>query len=260
MLTPDLLSKKISLAETNQDKLLDHFVKNTLEHAWREKGVILGSLQLPEIETKIADRHVLVVVRGKNYREDLRAITHYIDAEQPVLIGVDGGADVLWEFGCKADIVIGDMDSVSDDVLKCAGEIVVHAYPDGLAPGMERIKQLGLKAAVFSAPGMSEDIAFLLAYAKKARLIVAVGAHSSMIDFLEKGRSGMASTFLVRLKIGEKLVDAKGVSQLYKKSPGFKFIAPLIIAAFLPVAVLIALSPWVQHLLRLFILRLRLSI
>ncbi|NLC52155.1 MAG: hypothetical protein GX764_07635, partial [Firmicutes bacterium] len=246
ILTKELLSKKIARAEINQGKLLDRFVQNTLEYARREKGIILGSLTMPKLQTVIRDRHVLVVVRGKNYREDLKAIMHYIDEVKPVLIGVDGGADALWEFGYRADIVIGDMDSVGDEALQNAAELVVHAYPDGRAPGMERVKKLGLEAKIFSAPGTSEDVAMLLAYENKAELIVALGTHSSMVDFLEKGRAGMASTFLVRLKVGEKLVDARGVSQLYRKTANYRFVAPLLIAALLPIAVLAALSPWVQ--------------
>ncbi len=260
ILTKELLSKKIARAEINQGKLLDRFVQNTLEYARREKGIILGSLTMPKLQTVIRDRHVLVVVRGKNYREDLKAIMHYIDEVKPVLIGVDGGADALWEFGYRADIVIGDMDSVGDEALQNAAELVVHAYPDGRAPGMERVKKLGLEAKIFSAPGTSEDVAMLLAYENKAELIVALGTHSSMVDFLEKGRAGMASTFLVRLKVGEKLVDARGVSQLYRKTANYRFVAPLLIAALLPIAVLAALSPWVQHMFKLIMLRLRFSI
>ena len=129
---------------------------------------------------------------------------------------MDGGADALIEAGFRPDMIIGDMDSCSDDTLRCGAELVVHAYHDGRAPGMERIEALGLSAVVFPALGTSEDAAMLLADFKGARLLVAVGTHASLVEFLDKGRSGMASTFLVRLRVQHKLVDAKGLSRIYR--------------------------------------------
>ena len=133
-----------------------------------------------------------------------------------MLIGVDGGADALLETGYCPDLIVGDMDSVSDDALRCGAEIVVHAYRDGNAPGLERVRRLGVEPVVFPATGTSEDVAMLLADDKGASLIVAVGTHATLVEFLDKGRSGMASTFLTRLRVGGKLVDAKGVSRLYR--------------------------------------------
>ncbi len=162
-----------------------------------------------------------------------------------MLIGVDGGADALLDFGFKPHLIVGDMDSVSDDALKCGAELVVHAYGNGekQAPGMARVKKLALEAAVFPLQGTSEDMAMLLAYEKGAELIVAVGTHSHLIDFLDKGRAGMASTFLTRLKIGSKLVDAKGVSRLYRRGPAFKELVVLAAAAMAPILVIAFQSP-----------------
>ncbi|HCD09270.1 MAG TPA: hypothetical protein DEQ01_02655, partial [Thermoanaerobacter sp.] len=184
LLTKDVINYKLQESRENIGVELDKFIENTLEYAKKEKYFILGGVELPNIKTRFKNRHALVVVRGKDYKEDLFTIKQYINDVKPILIGVDGGADALLEFGLIPDIVIGDMDSVSDEALKKAREIVVHAYPDGRAPGLERVTALGLKAEIFKAQGTSEDIAMLLAFEKGADLIVAVGTTSSMIDVL----------------------------------------------------------------------------
>ncbi|NLZ52968.1 MAG: hypothetical protein GX892_07465, partial [Thermoanaerobacteraceae bacterium] len=217
----------------------------------------MGGVEIPETDTVIKGRHVLIVVRGNNYKEDLAAIKTYIDEVNPVLIGVDGGADALLEYGYTPDMIIGDMDSVSDEALKICKDIVVHAYPNGKAPGLARVKQLGLNAKTFISPGTSEDIAMLLAYEKHADLIVAVGTHSSIIDFLEKGRRGMGSTFLVRLKIGSILVDAKGVSKLYNQKLKPSYMISLFAAALVPIIVISTISPPIKHAIKLLELRLK---
>lgn len=260
VLTMEDVARSVALARENIEKELDSFIDNTLEYAKREKSFILGEIQIPRLKTKIEGRHVLVVVRGKDYRYDLNAIRSYIEEVKPVLVGVDGGGDALLEFGFMPDIIIGDMDSVSDRALKYCGEIIVHAYTDGRAPGMDRVKRLGLDAKVLSAPGTSEDIAMLLAYEKGAELIVAVGTHSNMIDFLEKGRKGMASTFLTRLKVGNKLVDAKGVNKLYRESVKARHVAALVFSALIPIIIVGMMSPPLQQLFRLMSIRIKLFI
>ena len=252
------IEKEMRLARQNLKTELDGFIENTMEYAKKEKDFILGQLKLPQVNASLRGRHALVVVRGKDYRNDLCIIRSYIEEVRPVLIGVDGGGDALLEFGLVPELIIGDMDSVSDRALKRCGEIIVHAYLSGRAPGMERINRLGLSAEVLSCPGTSEDIAMLLAYENGAELIVAVGAHSSMIDFLEKGRRGMGSTFLTRLKIGDRLVDAKGVNKLYKENVKTKHIIGLVLAAMMPVVVAGAMSPPLRQLYRLLTIRLRL--
>lgn len=236
---------------------LDKFIDNTLRYAKHEKGLVLDALALPALKTEICGRPVVVVVRGPDYRQDLRAICHYIRENRPVLMGVDGGGDALLEQGLIPDLVVGDMDSVSDRALKLARELVVHAYPDGRAPGMARLAQLGLGARVLAAPGTSEDVAMLLAAGKGADLLVAVGTHSSMIDFLEKGRPGMASTFLTRLKVGDRLVDAKGLSKLYQGRMTFSWALALFASAALPMVALIYGSEGFRHLARLMWFKLR---
>jgi uncharacterized membrane-anchored protein len=195
---------------------LEAFAANTMEYLRRERALLLDGVGVPDITTVIDGRHALVVVRGYHYKDDLETLRSYIREYRPVLIGVDGGADALLESGHRPDLIVGDMDSVSDATLNCGAEIVVHAYRDGRAPGLERVNRLGLDSVLFPATGTSEDVAMLLADDKGASLIVAVGSHATLVEFLDKGRSGMASTFLTRLRIGGKLVDAKGVSRLYR--------------------------------------------
>ena len=258
ILKKDLLRSKLALAEKNLNNQLDLFVQNTLEYARKEKHLILGNLEIPALKTRFAGKHVLIVIRGKNYKQDLWMIRSYIRDIKPILIGVDGGGDALCEIGLKPHLVIGDMDSVKDSTLKKAEEIIVHAYPDGFAPGKTRVSRLGLKSKIIAAAGTSEDLAFLLAYEKKAELIVAVGSHSHMLDFLEKGRKGMASTFLVRLKVGHKLVDARGLAHLYQGKIRWHYLSALLAAALFPVAVMAAFSPLVRHFFYLLSWKLRL--
>jgi uncharacterized membrane-anchored protein len=258
ILTKEQVESLIEKGKDNIENMLDKFIDNTLEYAKKEKFLIMGGVKIPETRTCFKDKHVLIVVRGNNYKEDLATVKVYIDEVKPVLIGVDGGADALLEYGYTPDIIIGDMDSVSDKALKSCKEIVVHAYPNGKAPGLERIKTLGLESKIFTAPGTSEDIAMLLAYEKGASLIVAVGSHSNMIDFLEKGRKGMASTFLVRLKVGSILVDAKGASKLYNQKLNPYYIASLFVAALIPTFIIFRSSPPIQFIIKLLELRMKL--
>jgi len=209
---------------------LEAFTANTMEYLRRERDLLLDGTGVPDIQTSMDGRHVLIVVRGYDYREDLTALRPYIREYRPVLVGVDGGADALVECGYQPDLIVGDMDSVHDETLKGGAEVVVHAYRDGRAPGLDRLEQLGVDATVFSATGTSEDVAMLLADSKGASLIVAVGTHNSLVEFLDKGRSGMASTFITRLRVGAKLVDAKGVSRLYRSRVSTLQVVVLIIA------------------------------
>ena len=258
VLTPRMIEEALEKSRAQLDAVLERFVENTLVYARREVGLLSGSqIEVPRISTGLKGRHALVVVRGDNYREDLQTIRSYINEMRPVLIGVDGGADALLEFGLRPDIVIGDMDSVSDRALLAAREIIVHAYPSGRAPGLERVKRLGLPNKIFAVPGTSEDVAMLLAYEKGADLIVAVGTHSNLFDFLEKGRKGMASTFLVRLKVGARLIDARGVSQLYRRSLRPRHVAVIVLAASLPLAAVLSLAPATREILWLLYIQLR---
>ena len=221
---------------------LEAFAANTMDYLKHERDLLLDGVGVPDVATEIAGRHVLIVVRGYDYKADLDVLRPYIREFKPVLIGVDGGADALVESGYTPDMIIGDMDSVTDDVLRCGAEVVVHAYPDGRAPGLERVHQLGVAALTFPAAATSEDLAMLLADDKDASLIVAVGTHANLIEFLDKGRGGMASTFLTRLKVGGKLVDAKGVSRLYRQNISGSSLLLLVLSAIAAMASAVAVS------------------
>lgn len=249
-LTAERAAQLLEESKSNLGAELEKFAENTLSYVTREKSLLLDPTNLPDVETQIAGRHVLVVVRGESYKQDLATVRTYIRDVKPALIGVDGGADALIEMGFRPDIIVGDMDSVSDEALRCGAELIVHAYSDGKAPGMERVESLGLKAKTCSVPGTSEDLALLLAYEKGAELIVAVGTHSHLVDFLDKGRKGMSSTFLVRLKVGHRLVDAKGVSKLYTAQPRKRLAVVLGLSALALLFTVIAVSPDIQDRIR----------
>ena len=211
---------------------LEAFVANTMEYLKRERELLLDGVGVPELTTRLEGRHVLVVIRGYQYREDLAVLRPYIREFRPVMLGVDGGADALLEAGYVPDIIVGDMDSVSDTALACGAEIVVHAYRDGRAPGLQRVQDMGLASVVFPAAGTSEDIALLLADDLGASLIVAVGTHYTLTEFLDKGRSGGSSTWLTRLRVGSKLVEPKGVSRLYQSRISGWWLLAMVLAAF----------------------------
>jgi uncharacterized membrane-anchored protein len=236
------ITAQMAEAKSGLATQLEAFAANTMEYMKRERALLLDGVGVPEVRTKFRDRHVLVVVRGYDYKEDLAALRHYIREYKPLLIGVDGGADALREAGYKPHMIVGDMDSVSDEVLASGAEVVVHAYPDGRAPGLARVQDLGIDAVTFPALGTSEDIAMLLADEKGASLIVAVGTHATLVEFLDKGRSGMASTFLTRLRLGGKLVDAKGVSRLYRSRISSAALLLLVLAAFVAIGAALAVS------------------
>lgn len=241
--TEESVEAALAEARAGLSVQIEAFAVNTMEYVRGEGKLLIDGVGVPEIRTPIEDRHVLIVVRGYHYKEDIATLRPYIREYRPVLIGVDGGADALIEAGYLPDVIVGDFDSVSTKALTCGAELVVHAYRDGRAPGLERVHQLGREAVLFPATGTSEDIAMLLADDKGAELIVAVGTHWTLEEFLDKGRSGMASTFLTRLRIGSKLIDAKGVSRLYRSRISMPSLLLLVLAALVSMGVALAVSP-----------------
>jgi uncharacterized membrane-anchored protein len=238
-----LVEAEMAEARAGMATQLEAFAANTMEYIRRERDLLFDGVGVPDIATRLEGRHVLIVVRGYHYKTDLQALRPYIREYRPVLVGVDGGADALLEEGYKPDLVVGDMDSVSERALRQAKEIVVHAYPDGRAPGLARIEDLGLSGVLFPAAGTSEDVAMLLADEKGASLIVAVGTHATLVEFLDKGRAGMASTFLTRLRVGSKLVDAKGVSRLYRSRINTWSLLLLVLVALVAMGAALYISP-----------------
>jgi uncharacterized membrane-anchored protein len=240
--------ERLAQASQNLEEELRRFSENTLRYIAAERGFVTADLPLPPLKTSLRGRPALIVARGEGYKQDLAAIRAYIRNARPALIAVDGGADALLEAGYRPDLIIGDMDSATDTALRCGAELVVHAYSDGRpGTGWRRVRDLGLPAHLLPSLGTSEDVAMLLAYQSGASLLVAVGTRFSLIEFLEKRRSGMASTFLTRLKVGSLLVDAKGVSRLYQPAFSARHLVLLAISASLPVLALAAHAPAFQR-------------
>jgi len=251
------LERRFDEQRERVDEALAEFAENTVAHVRQETDLLTGGVEFPPTRVSFRDRHVLIVVRGDRHRRDLKALRAYIRDVRPVIVAVDGGADGVLEAGLKPDLILGDMDSAGDAALRCGAELIVHAYPDGRAPGRERLLDLGLTHTLVPAAGTSEDVAMLMAYEKGADLIVSVGAHFNLIEFLDRKRGGMSSTFLTRLRIGEKLVDAKGVSRLYAPSSPFG-PAVLFLAAFaILLAIVVITSPALSDLVELVWLKIK---
>lgn len=239
------------------DEALGEFAENTVAHVREETDLLTGNIAFPPIGASFRDRHVLIVVRGDRHRRDLKALRAYIRDVRPLIVAVDGGADGVLEAGLKPDVILGDMDSAGDAALRCGAELIVHAYPDGRAPGRERLLEAGLDHQVIPAAGTSEDVAMLMAYEKGATLIVSVGAHFNLVEFLDRKRGGMSSTFLTRLRIGERLVDAKGVSRLYNPSSALAPLAFFAVAFLILLTILVITSPALNDVWELVWLKIR---
>jgi uncharacterized membrane-anchored protein len=251
------LERTLAEQRSRVTEALEAFAENTMQYLREEGKLLAEGIDFPHLVTRFRDRHALVVARGPGHKRDLRIVRPYLRDFQPVLIAVDGGADALLEAGYTPDVIVGDMDSVSDAALCCGAELLVHGYRDGLAPGEERVKRLGVDYQVVQATGVSEDLALLLAYEKGSDLIVAVGTHFNLIEFLERNRDGMSSTFITRLKVGEILVDAKGVSRLASRQVGIWPLVLVALGGIAAIAVAILASPALRHLLEYLALRLR---
>jgi uncharacterized membrane-anchored protein len=241
--TQDTIDVAMAEAREGIATQIDSFAANTLEFLRRERDLLTNGVPVPGLRTSMRDKHVLVVARGYRYKEDLRTLRPYIREFRPVLLGVDGGADALLRAGYRPNLIVGDMDSVSDEALCSGAELVVHAYADGRAPGLARIKELGLNAHTCAVAGTSEDISLLLADAAGASLIPVVGTHWNLEEFLDKGRPGMASTFLTHLRVGDKVVNARGVHQLYHGRISGWVLLALPLAAAVTIVVGVLTSP-----------------
>ena len=235
---------------------LQSFTHNTTEFLRREQELLLHGQGVPVTRTVLDGRPVVVVVRGYDYREDLRRLRRFIREQHPVLVGVDAGADALIAAGHRPDIVVvgeeglaqgstaGEGGStVSDKALRTSREVILHADRSGRAIGSDRLERLGVRHQTLSASGTSEDVALLLADVRGASLIIAVGTHATLDEFLDRQRAGLASTFLTRLRVGPKLVDAKGVPQLYAGRVRMWHLALVLLAGFLALGVAIAATP-----------------
>ncbi len=262
-----VLDRARVLAETEARRrevgeALERFAHNTIEHMREERELLTGRIDLPLFATDFRDRSALVVVRGVGCRRDLRTLRPFIRDMNPVLVAVDGGAEALLEVGLRPDMIVGDMDSAGESTLQSAvrggAELVVHSYTDGRAPGRARLQELGLPFKLVPAPGTSQDVAMLIAAEKGARLIVSVGSQFNLVEFLDRNREGMSSTFLTRLRIGEILVDAKGVSRLYRPRPGITPLLVVIVAGLIAMVAVILMTPPLRDLADLLWLKIQL--
>ena len=248
--TVDTVTSAMINAKADLAVQIRAFMANTVEYISRDFEELIDGIRVPELRTKLEGRHALVIARGYRHREDLQALRAYIREFKPVLVAVDGGADALLEAGYKPHLIVGDMDSVSDRALTSGAEVVVHAYADGQAPGLDRVKSLGLDSVLCPASGTSEDVAVLLADELGARLIVAVGMRFNLVEFLDKGRPGMASAILTRMRVGDKIVEPKGVSRLYQSRISGSWLILLVVAAAVTIVVALASLPVGQIALR----------
>ncbi|HEX8052285.1 MAG TPA: putative cytokinetic ring protein SteA [Thermoleophilaceae bacterium] len=257
VLDRETVLRAYELAERRIGEALEAFAENTMTHIREERELLSGEIALPDFDTTFRDRPALVVVRGVDHKRDLRILRPYVRETNPIIVAVDGGANAILEEGLQPDMIVGDMDSATDDALRSGAELVVHAYPDGRAPGRKRLDPMGLEYKVVPAPATSEDVALLIASEKGANLIVSVGSHFNLVEFLDKNRAGMSSTFLTRLRVGEILVDAKGVSRLYRPSAGGRPILLVAAAALAVLIVIVATSETLGPLLDLLWLKLQ---
>jgi uncharacterized membrane-anchored protein len=223
---------------------LEAFAGNTIEFIRSESPLLIDGIGIPDVDVDLHRRHVVVVAEEPDAAEDLKALKPFIKEYQPVLIGVGTGADVLRKAGYRPQLIIGDPENISAEVLKCGAQVVLPADADGHAPGLERIQDLGVGAMTFPAAGSAADLALLLADHHGASLIVTAGHTANMEDFFDRSRQhSNPSTFLTRLKVGEKLVDAKAVATLYRSRISGGAIAMLVLAML--IAIIVAL--WVSR-------------
>lgn len=209
------------------------FVKNTMSYMDYELDYYVSQSGISELDINIDGREVLIVSRGREYRQDLNSIKKFIKKNNPVLIGIDGGADALTDIGLKSDIIVGDMDSISDNSLLNCSEILVHTYSNGYAPGLGRVKSLSIKYKLLKIKGTSEDAAIYMAKLKGASKIYLIGSHSGIDEFVEKGRNGMGSTLLLRILYGSDIVDLKGINRILRnRETGNHYLKASIVFVF----------------------------
>ncbi|NMD54007.1 MULTISPECIES: putative cytokinetic ring protein SteA [Tsukamurella] len=222
---------------------LEAFAGNTVEFIRVESPLLIDGVGIPDVEVNLNDRHVLVVSDGADHVEDLKRLKPFIKEYAPVLIGVNRGADALVKAGYRPDLIVGDPEMITTNTLRSGAQVVLPAAPDGHAPGLERIQDLGIGAMTFPATGSAADLALIIADHHGASLIVSVGHSASLEEFFDAGRrESNPSTFLTRLKVGTKLVDGKAVATLYRSRGHGGAIALFILAALVAVVAAVLVS------------------
>ncbi len=237
--TAESISDLMIDAKAGMAAQLEAFAANAIEYMKRERALLLDGVGIPELTTDLEDRQVVLVAPSAETANELRKLRKYIADYRPVLIGIDAGADALREAGHRPDIILGNPESISTETLTTKAEVVVPAHVDGYAPGIERVQDLGLGAVTFPASGSSEDLALLLADAHGASLIVTVGIRTTLTDLLDRGQGNTASSFLVRMRVANKIVEATALTKLYRAGVSWWAVLLLILAA--AVAIVVAL-------------------
>jgi uncharacterized membrane-anchored protein len=223
---------------------LEAFAGNTIEFIRSESPLLIDGIGIPDVDVELRRRHVVIVADEDHAADDLKRLKPFIKEYQPVLIGVGTGAEVLRKAGYRPQLIVGDPNELSTEVLKCGAQVVLPADADGHAPGLERIQDLGVGAMTFPAAGSPTDLALLLADHHGAALLVTAGHSANIETFFDRSRQqSNPSTFLTRLRVGEKVVDAKAVATLYHTRISAGAIALLILT--MMIAVIVAL--WVSR-------------
>ncbi|MGH3969558.1 MAG: putative cytokinetic ring protein SteA, partial [Mycobacterium sp.] len=219
---------------------LEAFAGNTIEFIRSESPLLIDGIGIPEVDVDLRRRHVVVVADEPSAADDLKSLKPFIKEYQPVLIGVGTGAEVLHKAGYRPQIIVGDPSQLSTDVLRCGAQVVLPADADGHAPGLELIQDLGVGAMTFPAAGSPIDLALLLADQHGAALLVTAGHTANIETFFDRTRQqSNPSTFLTRLRVGEKLVDAKAVATLYRNRISAGAIAFLILTMLIAVIIVL---------------------
>jgi uncharacterized membrane-anchored protein len=242
--TVDLEMAQARLAMGSQLESLTH---NSTEFLRREEGFLLHGLGLPETATRIAGRPVVLVVPGAGSRGRLTSIRAFIREQDPVLVGVDRGADLLLDAGHRPDMVVvsnaaGDAERPSAQALRTARDVVVRV-DSGSRLQAEQLERLGVRPLPVESSATTEDTALLLLEAEEARLIVGVGLHASLEEVLDRQSPGLAGTYLTRLKVGHLLVDAASVHLLYSGRVRPRHVFLVLLAGLLTLAIAVAVTP-----------------
>ena len=241
--TDDTVADALDEAKSGLTHQLEAFAANTIEFMRRERSLLLDGHGVPEVDVPLDGRQVLVVAAGFEHSRVLKRLRAYIKEYRPVLIGVGAGADALMNARYKPDLIVADPSEVSNQALTSGADVVVPAFPDGHAPGLHRVQDLGASAVTFPSMANPEDLALLLAHHHGAAMIVTVGLSASMAEFLDRGRSGSnASTFLTRLQTGGSVVDGAMIAQMYRSRSSFAPLLLLVAAAIVAVVVAVLVS------------------
>lgn len=253
-LTADDVRSEMTKARSGLAAQLESFTHNSTEFLRREQDLLLHGHGVPRTATDIAGRAVVVAVRSHGWETELRGIRPFVREQRPVLIGVDRGADALASAGHRPDIVVvtgGSEDQPSASVLRKATDVVVLVERGAPRSTTEHLERMGIRPLRFETTATTEDAALLLASAHEASLIVGVGMHATLDEFLDRRRTGLASTFLTRLKLGPDLVDASAIPRLYDGAVRPRHLLGVLVAGVVALGAAVSVTPvgqqWVDE-------------